>query len=115
MRNHGRSDYAPSKLTTFGSEEHLDVLAAWQWVQDTHGFPADKVGVYGNSMSGAAATIAAGVEPLIKATWVDSPACDPEACFDQGIRNSNGGMMGKLLGPIVPLIVNMAFSEFDSK
>jgi uncharacterized protein len=55
-----------------GTEEYLDLLGAWDWLQQTQGISPDQIGIMGYSLGGAVAINAAGIEPGIQAVWTDS-------------------------------------------
>ena len=70
LRNHGDSD-ADDGRWAGGSKEYRDVLGAWDWLRG-RGYDARAIGLFGVSMGAATATIAAGEEPAVAATWADS-------------------------------------------
>ncbi len=83
LRNHGKSDcYAFQKAyTTFGSEEHKDVLGAYDYLVEryrnmtmTQGTPV--IGLYGASMGATTSIIAFSALTNVTAAFIDSPPCD---------------------------------------
>jgi fermentation-respiration switch protein FrsA (DUF1100 family) len=72
LRDHGDSG-GDDRRFSGGTEEHLDVLGAYDWVV-AQGVPADRVGVLGMSIGSMTAIIAGGQEPRIRAVWADSAA-----------------------------------------
>ncbi len=72
LRDHGDSE-GDDRRFSGGTEEHLDVLGAYDWVV-AQGVPADRIGVLGMSIGSMTALIAGGQEPGIAAVWADSAA-----------------------------------------
>lgn len=74
LRNHGKSQsyYFQDPVVTFGSEEHKDILGAFDWLQNR---TTKSIGVFGISMGGASSIIAAWKEPRIKAVFGDCAVC----------------------------------------
>lgn len=66
LRAHGRSG---GHAVTFGAREYLDVLAALDWLQGTHGITA--VGLLGFSMGACVALIAAALDGRVRAVVAD--------------------------------------------
>lgn len=71
MRDHGDSEIEDGHYAN-GTEEYLDVLGAWDWLTGVKGMAAASVGLLGESMGAAVATIAAGEEPRLAALWEGS-------------------------------------------
>jgi fermentation-respiration switch protein FrsA (DUF1100 family) len=72
LRDHGDSE-GDDRRFSGGTEEHLDVLGAYDWLV-AQGVPADRIGVVGMSIGSMTAVIAGGREPAIRAVWADSTA-----------------------------------------
>ncbi|HYO41892.1 MAG TPA: alpha/beta hydrolase, partial [Candidatus Limnocylindrales bacterium] len=72
LRDHGDSE-GDDRRFSGGTEEHLDVLGAYDWLV-AQGEAADRIGVVGMSIGSMTAIIAGGQEPAIRAVWADSPA-----------------------------------------
>lgn len=72
VRDAGDSDYEDG-LSAIGNEEYLDVLGAFDWLQEEKGHSADQIGIIGNSLGAATALIAFAQEPNLAAAFVDSP------------------------------------------
>ena len=72
LRDHGDSE-GDDRRFSGGTEEHLDVLGAYDWLV-AQGVVADRIGVVGMSIGSMTAIIAGGQEPAIRAVWADSPA-----------------------------------------
>jgi hypothetical protein len=72
LRDHGDSE-GDDRRFSGGTEEHLDVLGAYDWLV-AQGVPADRIGVVGMSIGSMTAIIAGGQERAIKAVWADSAA-----------------------------------------
>jgi dipeptidyl aminopeptidase/acylaminoacyl peptidase len=88
MRDQGDSDRDDGR-SGWGSEEYLDVLGAWDWLQSAQGLEASRIGLMGESLGGSSATIAMGEEQAIAATWADSAFADLEVLFDERIAGYN--------------------------
>jgi fermentation-respiration switch protein FrsA (DUF1100 family) len=82
MRDEGDSDIEDGR-SGWGSEEYLDILGAWDWLQSAQGLPASRIGLMGESLGGSSAIIAMGEEQAIAATWADSAFADPGVLFDE--------------------------------
>ena len=61
-----------------GTQEYADVLDARDWIVETQGVPASKVGLLGTSLGAATVIIAAGKDETVAATWEDSGYGDVE-------------------------------------
>jgi uncharacterized protein len=75
LRDHGDSTYEDGRYAG-GTEEYLDVLGAWDWLQREKGLRADRIGLAGFSLGAATVLIAIGHEPGVAATWEDSSYAD---------------------------------------
>ena len=84
MRDEGDSDIEDGR-SAWGSEEYLDVLGAWDWLQSAQGLQASQIGLMGESLGASAAIIAMGEERAIAATWADSGFADLGVLFDERI------------------------------
>jgi dipeptidyl aminopeptidase/acylaminoacyl peptidase len=84
MRDQGDSDIEDGR-SGWGSEEYLDVLGAWDWLQSAQGLQASQIGLMGESLGASTAIIAMGEERAIAATWADSGFADLEVVFDERI------------------------------
>jgi hypothetical protein len=84
MRDQGDSDMEDGRLG-WGSEEYLDVLGAWDWLQSAQGLQASRIGLMGESLGASSAIIAMGEEQAIAATWADSGFADLGVLFDERI------------------------------
>ena len=71
LRDHGDSEVEDGHYAN-GTEEYLDVLGAWDWLTSVKAIPAARVGLLGESLGAAVATIAAGEEPRLAALWEGS-------------------------------------------
>lgn len=86
LRDHGESTIEDGRHAG-GTEEYLDVLGAWDWLQ-TRGHPPERIGLYGQSLGAATVLIATGEEPRVAATWEDSSyGAVGEAIGDELTRN----------------------------
>lgn len=85
LRDHGDSTVEDGRYAG-GTDEYLDVLGAWDWLRG-RGHPAERIGLFGESLGAATAMIAAGEEPRVAATWEDSGyAAIDEAIVDELAR-----------------------------
>lgn len=75
QRDMGDSAYQDGRWAA-GTEEYLDVLGGRDWLVDTQGLPASKVGIMGNSGGAMAVVIAAGMDTSVAAAWEDSSVAD---------------------------------------
>ena len=82
LRDHGDSDIEDGR-SGWGSEEYLDVLGAWDWLQSAQGLQASRIGLMGESLGASSAIIAMGEEPTVAATWADSGFADLGVLFDE--------------------------------
>ena len=99
MRNHGKSGVVKQKGfkgVTWGAYEHLDVLAAVEWLHTKMGYPRDRIGIMGASMGGGTVTIAGGEDHRIRAVWADSPVCDIVPVVKEAVAKSYGGIFAAI-------------------
>lgn len=88
VRDHGFSDVEDGR-TAIGNEEYLDLLGAWDWVQENKGARPENIGVFGVSL-GAATTLAAfAEEPKVAAAFVDSPFADLSVVIMEELARNN--------------------------
>ncbi len=111
LRNHGGSDNNAEKLYFWGTEEYKDYLTAIKFLEDKKSATKSRIGIMGSSFSGGVSAVVMGMEPTIKAAWVDSPACDPKAILVFSANNIAGGV----LKGIVPPTVEGVFKSYTSK
>ncbi len=71
LRDTGGSS-AEDGWSAIGNEEYLDVLGAWDWLVNAKEFDPGKIGVFGNSMGGAASNYAFSEEPRMAALFLQS-------------------------------------------
>lgn len=71
LRDHGDSGGDDRRYAS-GSEEHLDLLGAWDWLR-AQGVAAARIVLAGFSSGATVALVAAGLEPRVAAVWADSP------------------------------------------
>ena len=93
LRDQGDSDREDGR-SGWGSEEYLDVLGAWDWLQSAQGLPASRIGLTGESLGGSSAIIAMAEEPTVAATWADSGFADLGALFDERIAGFDERIAG---------------------
>lgn len=84
LRNHGESPSIAGNYVTYGSQEHFDALGAFDYLSER--YPNAPIGIVGQSMGGATATIAFAREPRFKAAFIDSGVCDVEMTL---VENGN--------------------------
>lgn len=87
MRDVGDSEIEDGRSAA-GSEEYLDLLGAWDWVQTEHAISPEQIGVFGYSLGGSTALIALGEEPQIAAVWADSAFADVSDVLDYALRDT---------------------------
>jgi fermentation-respiration switch protein FrsA (DUF1100 family) len=99
LRDHGDSG-GDDRRFSGGTEEHLDVLGAWDWVR-AQGVPAERIGILGMSFGGITTLVAAGQERAIRATWTDSAAPRSGEAIGLFLEDQSGDPTGlsKLLVP----------------
>ena len=113
LRNHGMSGEVKMKgfkIVSWGAYEHLDVLAAVNWLKTDMGYPASRIGLFGSSMGGGTVTIAAGEDPTIRAVWADAPVCDLHPVFAKGFGVPLPSFM---LNPLVDWAMKVMFNICD--
>lgn len=90
LRNHGHSQKYEfqSPVVTFGSEEHKDILGAFDWIQNRS---TKAVGVMGVSMGGASALVSGWKEPKIKAIFGDCAVCKVKETLSEVARSRTPG------------------------
>ncbi len=71
LRDTGGSTFQDGR-STIGNEEYQDVLGAWDWLVNVKDMPANKIGLFANSLGGANAVYAFGEEPRIAALFMQS-------------------------------------------
>lgn len=71
LRDHGTSTIEDGRFSA-GTDEHLDVLGAWDWLVNERGFAPERIGLLGQSLGAATVMIATGEEPRVAAVWEDS-------------------------------------------
>lgn len=88
LRDQGFSDVEDGR-TAIGNEEYLDLLGAWDWVQENKGAQPEQIGVFGVSL-GAATTLAAFSQELkVAAAFVDSPFADLSVVIAEELARNN--------------------------
>jgi pimeloyl-ACP methyl ester carboxylesterase len=71
LRDVGDSDRDDGRAS-IGNNEYLDVLGAFDWLVGAKGFAPGRVGLFANSMGGAAAVYAFSEEPKVPALFLQS-------------------------------------------
>jgi len=87
LRDTGDSDLEYG-YSTFGNKEYLDALGAWDWLISKKGFPASKIGMYGNSMGAATVLYAFEQEPQLAAVFLNSPFADLSQIIKEELRRN---------------------------
>jgi uncharacterized protein len=98
LRNSGESD---GEITTMGLQESRDVDGAVAFALSQPGVDADKVAVFGHSMGGATAILAAARNPAISAVIAQSAYTSLEDNISASIRQ----LTGLPAFPFAPLVV----------
>jgi hypothetical protein len=117
LRDHGDSGGDDGRFSG-GTEEHLDVLGAYDWVV-AQGVPADRIGVLGMSIGSMTAIIAGGQEPAIRAAWADSGATTMDIAMGNFLVDQLGDPTGlsRILVPGAMLwarvLANDELGKFD--
>lgn len=99
LRDHGDSGGDDARFAG-GSEEYMDVLGGWDWVQ-AQGVPAERIGIAGFSFGSISSVVAGGQEPQVAAVWADSAT----TTMGEGIGNfladqlKDGSGLSKILVP----------------
>lgn len=89
---------------TLGYKERWDLMDAVRYMKTRPDVDPERIGVFGVSMGGAIAIMAAAEEPGIKAVVTDSAYADISDMIEPGIV----AFLGKLALPFAPLIVRYA-------
>lgn len=118
LRNHGQSPDSKSKRLTWGQEERLDILGAWDFaVEDPvaalgHKTAAAKVGLMGFSMGGYISKMAFGEEPRIPALLVDGAVHDTRVLLNFLVAKTIGMSfpVANLAWMYVKLLVGMGLT-----
>jgi dipeptidyl aminopeptidase/acylaminoacyl peptidase len=88
VRDSGESEIEDMR-SSVGSEEHLDVLGAWDWLRREKGIPAERIGLLGHSMGAATTLIAFSQEPGVVAAWADSPFANLSQAIGEELARNN--------------------------
>jgi fermentation-respiration switch protein FrsA (DUF1100 family) len=105
MRDVGDSDFEDGRSAA-GTEEYLDLLGAWDWLQSEHGIEQNRIGVFGYSLGGATAINAAGAESGIRALWTDSAFAHLDDIIDHATRNAQWLRLFRPSGMLIGLLVS---------
>ena len=82
------------RFTKLGSREASDLSAAIKTVMAQPDVNHNRVGLYGTSVGGYAALVAAEMDPKVKALVVDTTYTNPERMFDSQVEHLLGGSSG---------------------
>ena len=88
MRDHGDSDIEDGRYAG-GTEEYLDVLGGWDWLQAEQKVPASRIGLLGESLGAATTIIAMAEEPAAAALWEDSGFSDVSVALDEELTRNH--------------------------
>ncbi len=88
LRDHGSSQIEDGRYAA-GSDEHLDVLGAWDWLVEDRGISPERIGLFGTSLGAATTMIAFGREPRVAAVWEDSGFADIQSALDAELTRSD--------------------------
>jgi uncharacterized protein len=108
VRDVGDSDPDDGRAS-IGNDEYLDVLGAFDWLVQKKGFAPSQVGLFANSMGGAAAVYAFTEEPAVPALFVQSTFGNLRQVLREELRR-NG--LPTLLAP-AGIIVGRALAGVD--
>jgi dipeptidyl aminopeptidase/acylaminoacyl peptidase len=105
LRDHGESTVEDGRYAG-GTDEHLDVLGAWDWLVNERGYAPERIGLLGTSLGAATVMIATGQEPQVAAVWEDSGFADINVAMQAELsRNgfptflsSSANLMGQIIG-----------------
>jgi uncharacterized protein len=105
LRDHGESTIEDGRYSG-GTDEHLDVLGAWDWLVNERGFAPERIGLLGQSLGAATVMIATGEEHRVAAVWEDSGFADINVALQAELsRNgfptflsSSANLMGRMIG-----------------
>ena len=117
LRDHGQSDIEDGRAA-LGNEEYLDLLGAWDWLQQEKQFAPERIGAFGESLGAGTTLIAFGQEPRLTAAFVDSPYTDLSTIIDEELDRNHyprflvpGGLM---VARVVAADDLLAFSPQDA-
>jgi pimeloyl-ACP methyl ester carboxylesterase len=107
VRDVGDSDLDDGRAS-IGNDEYLDVLGAFDWLVGQRGFAPNRVGLFANSMGGAAAVYAFAEEQRIPALFVQSTFGNLRQVMREELRRSGlpallapaGILMARLVGGV---------------
>lgn len=85
---------AKESRSNLGSREASDLIAAIETVTKQPDVNPNRVGLFGTSVGGYAALVAAELNPKVKALVVDTTYSTPERMFDSQIERLLGGSSG---------------------
>jgi len=85
---------AKESRSSLGPRQASDLMAAIDTVTKQPGVNPNRVGLYGTSVGGYAALVAAEMDPKVKALAVDTTYSTPERMFDSQIDSLLGGSGG---------------------
>ncbi|MFN8373312.1 MAG: prolyl oligopeptidase family serine peptidase [Anaerolineae bacterium] len=88
LRDHGDSTVEDGRFAG-GTDEHLDVLGAWDWLVNERGFSPERIGLLGQSLGAATVIIATGEEPRVAAVWEDSGFADINVAIQAELTRYN--------------------------
>jgi dipeptidyl aminopeptidase/acylaminoacyl peptidase len=88
LRDHGDSTVEDGRFAG-GTDEHLDVLGAWDWLVNERGFAPERIGLLGHSLGAATVMIATGQEARVAAVWEDSGFADINIAIEAELKRFN--------------------------
>jgi pimeloyl-ACP methyl ester carboxylesterase len=107
LRDVGDSDLDDGRAS-IGNDEYLDVLGAFDWLVQQKGFAPSQVGLFANSMGGAAAVYAFSEEPKVPALFLQSTFGNLRQIMEEELRREGypamlapaGIIMGRVIGGV---------------
>ena len=87
LRDHGDSTREDGRFAG-GTDEHRDVLGAWDWLRTEQDLAPSSIGLLGISLGAATVLLAAGQEPAVAAVWEDSSYADLGTAIDAELGRS---------------------------
>lgn len=75
--------------STIGNDEYLDVLGAWDWLREVHGFDEARIGIAANSLGAATSFYAFVEEPRVAAIFLNSPFANLPQILDAELKRNS--------------------------
>ena len=88
VRDAGDSTFEDGR-SAMGTEEHRDILGAWDWLIAEKGLAPEQIGLLGNSMGAGTTLVAFAQEPRVAAAFVDSPFADLQMAIEGELQGNS--------------------------